>query len=387
VTRFAIPLAAVTLVTGCFYTDPINQRPSIGIDPASSDPVFRGDNVQLFSVVDDPDGVQAEVQLTWHGYLCGDATDPATCDLDPAFYTSTNANAAFTVPILRADGVTQVTSVLVQLDAVDEGGASARPSQQLVIPIGDHPPVLDVRKVSRHGYVVGTPVDLFAKYSDPDDPLSAACVDPEPPASCVTVSWGPVVGPQVDSTSTLVDLAPDISDPLNLVVGKRFTPDNLPANIGEWRIPVVATDPDGVENDQLITIDVGKDQPPCIAEVAPIVPPAGTSLQISDPTLFSVPVVVDDLDVYPPNPSDPILGTATFSWTIVPPGGTRQPFGTGDSVDFDPSGFHAGDVVELRVEIFDRNNTPIPCAPTEPTCSLTSDPSCIQRQTWSVEVR
>src|SRR5262249_11884676 len=154
--------------------------------------------------VDDPD-LEDSVSLTWHAYLCTDATDIGTCDLDPGFYTSTNASAAFVVPITRADGVTQVTSVLVLLAAVDDGGAMARPEQKTIIPIGERPPDVELRKIGRNGYVVGTPIDLFAKYSDLDDTIDQ-----------VTVDWQ-IVSPQVDSTFTLVDLPPDLTDPLHPV--------------------------------------------------------------------------------------------------------------------------------------------------------------------------
>jgi len=249
-----------------------------------------------------------------------------------------------------------------------------------VIPIGDRPPDLDVRKVSRHGYVIGTPVDMFAKYTDLDD-----VVDGHP---AVTVTWL-VVAPTVSSDFTFVDLAPDLSDPLNPVVGKRLTPGTDPTtDVGEWRVEITAMDPEAATNQQLLTVDVVADHPPCIAEVAPIVPPAGTSLPLSEPTLFSVPVVIDDLDVYPPDPSDPILGVTRFSWTIMQPGTSSfQPFGTADAVDFDPAGYHPGDVVQIRVEIFDRKNTGIACDVADPTCSVISDPTCIQRQTWQVEVQ
>jgi hypothetical protein len=40
----------------------------------------------------------------------------------------------------------------------------------------------------------------------------------------------------------------------------------------------------------------------------------------------------------------------------------------------------------MRVEIFDRKSTPIPCADGLATCAI-SQPACIQRQTWRVEVR
>jgi hypothetical protein len=88
-----------------------------------------------------------------------------------------------------------------------------------------------------------------------------------------------------------------------------------------------------------------------------------------------------------------VLRPTTFSWSILPPGAsTRQPLAvTGNQVALDPASYSPGDIVELRVEIADRamilNNTAISCADNIPTCSVISDASCIQRQTWRVEVR
>ena len=59
----------------------------------------------------------------------------------------------------------------------------------------------------------------------------------------------------------------------------------------------------------------------CIAQVSPIVPPAGAALPITEPTLFRVPVVIDDRDVYPPQPDDSSLGVTKFQWSVLGPGG------------------------------------------------------------------
>ena len=59
----------------------------------------------------------------------------------------------------------------------------------------------------------------------------------------------------------------------------------------------------------------------------------------------------------------------------------------GNSLAFDPAAYALGDVVELRVQIYDRSATPISCADSEQACSVISQPACLQRQTWRVEVR
>jgi hypothetical protein len=100
-------------------------------------------------------------------------------------------------------------------------------------------------------------------------------------------------------------------------------------------------------------------------------------------------VVTDDLDPYPSVPNDPVVGTTEFHWSIVPPGGTRQPLTgvTGNAVALDPDSYMPGDLLELRVEIQDRNHRAVSCPDTDLTCSLTTDATCSQRLTWRVEVR
>jgi hypothetical protein len=106
--------------------------------------------------------------------------------------------------------------------------------------------------------------------------------------------------------------------------------------------------------------------------------------------VFQVPLVEDELDAYPRLSSDPAFGTATFAWSILAPGAaTRQLLvgATGNAIDFDPAAFTPGQLVELRVEVFDRNHAAIACPDDAPTCVSDARPACTQRQTWRLEVR
>jgi hypothetical protein len=112
-------------------------------------------------------------------------------------------------------------------------------------------------------------------------------------------------------------------------------------------------------------------------------------LPVTEPTLFQVALVTDDLDSYPRLSTDPLFGTTAFAWSILPPGASERQLlvgTTGNTVDFDPGGFTPGDIVELRVEIFDRKQTPIQCADDLATCAIAAA-GCIQRQTWRLEAR
>jgi hypothetical protein len=199
--------------------------------------------------------------------------------------------------------------------------------------------------------------------------------------------------PATQQTGSLVDLplAQDPADPAHLQFGKVFTPPGL----GDWDIQVTAKDPqhsDAMPHQAVehLSLHVVPDHAPCLAQwdpAATTVP--NTTIPMSDPTLFQVLVVADDLDPFPSVPNDPILGTTEFHWSIVPPGGTRQQLSgvTGAGVALDPGAYTPGDIVELRVEIQDRNHTLVNCPAGDLTCSVISDPSCLQRLTWNVEVR
>jgi len=357
-------------LSGCFYTDPINQRPSLNIhqtDPGRA--VYRNTTLAFSAIAIDPDG--DPVAVTWRAYACTGS------DCDPAEFDS-GADTTFTVltPTLRKTGGVFDTLHIV-LDARDSRGATARPSQTLDLNVIDAPPTLALRKEARNTYVVGTDIGLYAKVGDVDDGYAA--LDP--------LAWV-VHGPPTMATSyTLVELpvAQDPADPTHHQFGKTFTP----AGLGDWDIEVTATDPSRSMTIADLPVSVVADHPPCLAQWDPTATPvAGTTVPMTDPTLFQVLVVADDLDPFPSTPSR-LYGTTEFHWSIVPPNGMRQSLTgvTGSGIALDPDSYTPGDLVELRVEIQDRKHTAVNCPATDLTCSVISDPSCLQRLSWRVEVR
>jgi hypothetical protein len=357
------------LASGCFYIDPINQRPSADIIQRTSGTLYRGDDLVLDASTYDPEGQTVEV--VWRAYACTDATTPDGCDAAP-FYTDVLTTVSILVPKLRADKVTPVSALRVILEAHDSDGAVAKPSQELLVAVEDKPPDLTPSASPREGNVRGTAIDLYVKVGDQDD--GAAAVKP--------LDWQ-VFGPASQPAYTLVDKGALPQDPTQF--WKVFTP----MGTGDWDIQITATDPLGAQTVAHLPITVVDDHAPCLAQWAPLAPPAGSTLPMQDPTLFEVLVVQDDLDPYPAVPTDPVKGTTEFSWSILPPGATtRQPLAIdGNSVALDPASYKPGDVLELRVEIQDRNHTAIPCADSVDVCSVISDTTCNQRLTWHVEVR
>jgi hypothetical protein len=365
-------LPVLALSTGCFYTDPINQRPSIEISTRSSETVFRGMSVTLDAEANDPEG--QIVKFTWRAYACTDATTPAGCDQMP--YDGSDLPAfTFAVPVMRVDQPVDVTALRIVLEGIDDHGATAKPDSVLVIPIGDAPPMLEVGKSVRPSYVVNTAVTLFAKYSDPDDDVTLETID-----------WH-VFTPAQSATFTLDDTGADPIDAQHLQKAKKF----VPMAPGSWDVQVTVTDPTGTPVVAHIDVDVDADAPPCIATYQPTAPLdlASPPLPLDTAKLFSISRVADDLDPYPTDPSDPVLGTTTFSWSLLGPGATAfAPLGvTGNGVVLDPGAYTVGDELELRVDITDRTDTQLTCPDSDLTCAVVAGSSCIQRLTWRVEVR
>ncbi|CAN5665572.1 hypothetical protein BH11MYX1_BH11MYX1_17580 [soil metagenome] len=356
-------------LSGCFYTDSINQRPSLDIhqvDPGAA--VYHNNTLAFAAIKNDPDG--DSVAVTWRAYAC----TGTICD--QAEFTS-GADTTFTVttPATRTNG--EVFDTLhVVLEGRDVHGATARPSQTLDLNVIDAPPTLVLSKDARNSYVVGTDIGIYARVGDLDDGFANVTLGP-------WIAMAPASAANITLSETLA-VAPD-ADPRFEQLGMKFTP----MAIGDWNIEVTATDPGGLAATEELPVSVVADHPPCLAQWEPTATPvAGTTVPMTDPTLFQILVVSDDLDPFPSPPSDP-FGTTEFHWSIVPPNGTRQLLTgvTGSGVALDPDSYTPGDIVELRVEIQDRKHTAVNCPATDLTCSVISDQSCLQRLSWRVEVR
>ena len=371
-------IAMLTGMSGCFYLDSINQRPGAQIELVDADKIrFRGDEVSLRANTNDPEG--DVVSYLWRAYACGaPIADEEDCDAVP-FASGALAEITFAIADAR-DAGTAPTNIVVKLQVTDEFGAVALPLPQVTIPVAGRAPTLELAAFSRYAaggtFVENAPIDLFARVSDGDDGPAALTLAWEllPPVGGTTAFVAP--------TSTTI---PD-PDPAFLQLGRQVVPNVT----GSWELRVRATDPSNNVVEDSIELIVVPDGAPCLAQLQPIIPPVGNALPITAPTLFRVPVVADDLDPYPLVPNDPIFRAPKFQWSIQPPGGSTHvvvPNATSNSLAIDPASFATGDILEVRVQIYDRKNTVIPCADGEATCSTISDVSCRQRQTWRVEIR
>ncbi|HEX7703427.1 MAG TPA: hypothetical protein VF403_21955, partial [Kofleriaceae bacterium] len=339
------------------------------------DPValHRGDQVTVEGVADDPDGDIVAYQ--WRAYACNQTGDVQTCDKTESDSGVDHEFKPFipTKFLDQPDTQLELNTLHITLEGRDSYGATARPSQVLDLSVGDAAPTLMLRKDPRHTYVVNVPIGIYAQIGDPDNDLSQITLGNP------WLAEGPALADNQMLTATQ-----DTMDP------SRFAAQFTPNAIGDWTIDVTATDPSQVSTQTLLPIHVDLDHAPCLAQWDPTATSVpNTTIPITDPTLFQVLVVSDDLDPYPSLPNDQIFGTTEFHWSIVPPGGTRQALSgvTGSGVALDPDSYTPGDIVELRVEIQDRNHTAVNCPDTDLTCSVISDQSCLQRLTWRVEVR
>lgn len=359
---------------GCFYVEPINQRPSLDIRATSSDPVFRGGAVTLEAITSDPE--RQAVALLWRAYACTDATAAGGCDADP-IYTGAAASATIAVPAFRVDpdGAgpalgAAVESLRVVLEGRDDHGAAARPDQVLIVPVLNAPPTLALRAAPTHAAVIATPVDVYARYGDVDDS----------PGN-VTLEWTAFSPSQVPAALTEVAVPPD-GDPAHLQEGRRFTPQVT----GNWDLRVVAVDRAGARTEEHLTVTVADDGPPCLDVWEPAAP--AQAVPITAPALVRVIQVRDDLDAFPRISADPAVGEPEFEWSIKVGAGPREALSNAvPAIAFDPQAYAPGTIVELRVEIFDRKRTPIGCTDDAQTCSVISQPGCVQRQTWRLEAR
>ena len=159
-------MVLASVLSGCFYTDPINQRPSIAIhQSAPGDPVARGmQDVVFNAVTNDPDG--DVVAVAWRAYAC----DHTACD---ATEFQSGADTAFRiveVPLTNAAG-TSYDTLEIRLEGHDALGATAKPSQTLDIHLDDAAPAIQMRADPRPA-VTDAAIGVYALVTDADDSVT-----------------------------------------------------------------------------------------------------------------------------------------------------------------------------------------------------------------------
>jgi hypothetical protein len=361
-------VAAAVLLTGCFYIDPIVPRPGITINRAEppNDVPHRGAAFTLTADFDNPKPRFGTYD--WQAFACNvDGSGNEACD-GLEFFLGNELRAVMTVPVRTSD-LRLVNRIKVKVAVKDDVGAAATAEENIAVV--DGPPI--VVPTESGTLAVGTPVELSMRFNDPDDALNT--LSPLPPN---------VIGRAL-SAYTLTPEDEQI-DPMSPYRTRRF--ELIAHEAGLWHVAFFVQDPSGLLTEAQIDFTIQPDNPPCLAQWEPIASPAA-ALPVSEPTVFQVPLVTDNLDAYPPISSEPPFGTTAFEWSILRPGAAMREVlagATGNRIDFDPAAFTPGDLVEIRVQIYDHNNVAVSCPDNQPTCALVT-PGCLQRQTWRVEVR
>ena len=351
--------AAAAVLAGCFYTGAINDRPSAEIRRTSTGEILRG-SVQTFAaVLEDPNG--DPLTTHWNGEACN---QDGVC---ASIQTGTAPVFDVAVPV-DVEGKPTV-QLRVHLDVADSYGAVARPPQLLELPVGNRPPTVTIQPHGR---------DLGGRFpTDVPIVVSIEAGDPDRDEVTLDVQLFPARASN-PADRRWTELPPPVAG------GRAW--ELLPDVDGEWRVRVIASD--GV--DELVgerTLIVAPDQAPCLGALDPAPAPAG--LVLDAPRRLTVLSVDDDLDIYPwPPPDDPYLGPAELRWSVRAPGATGFAEVARDvaALELDPAQFAPGDLVGVRVEVGDRTGRTVACGPDAPTCSDRQD-TCLQRQTWFLEVR
>jgi hypothetical protein len=355
----AVALAAST--AGCFYSEPINERPSAEIQRVDAGVPTRGGRLSFRALVSDPD--EDPMDITWRFQACA--------GVSPCSSEETGTEQIFNIDIPASIDELPVTRITVDLDVKDRPyGATARPAQHLELDVVNNEPTVSIQRTGREldgKFPPNVPITVNARGMD---------VDPD----TLTLAWE--LFPPRNSTSVV--MLQDLPDPPSGGEARFFIPDVD----GEWMVRVTVDDGiDTFTGERPIL--VVPDPAPCLGALDPAPPPPSSSLVLDQPRRISVLSVEDDLDIFPaPPPNDPYLGPAELRWYVRAPGQTSFTLvdtGVG-GVELDPAQYDPGDHLDVRVEIDDRMNRTIPCAEDVATCSVTQD-TCLQRQTWSVEVR
>lgn len=357
--------------TGCFFTDPINDRPVARISIENDPPFHKGSTVMFDAAKSVDDDADDDLRAHWRAFACSSASPPI-CEPLVDSVTKENLVDAFELDIPMDLSLDTMATINVELRVEDDSGASGLAIESIVIE--NRIPTINVsldegpNQRPGGGPVLGLPVSLTAEPVDEDGDEPVLSWDFEGPPTSLRAS---VVFNQIGPNTYELDA-------------------DVP---GGWKFLLSADDGVGGVGEREVTFDVSADLEPCIQATDPVaVDGASYIVERSDgPRRFAVLHVVDELDVFPlADGLHPAIEQTRFSWKIATPdtNGALVPLSGHVVSDYvlDPSAFSPGDLVELQVEASDRV-TRDACDSAQTVCSSSILPNCFQRLTWGVEIR
>ena len=360
--------AALVSATGCLYLDSINTPPQAEIEVTQERDYFRGEQISFSagkSSDTDGDGLfyrfAAEVCGS-SGAVCAPLTDLA------ADLSVLRIDLPTTVPG-RDDVAVDVVRAMVTVT----DGRGAISIAEASWPVGNAPPTVQLQAQSDYErgdnqFPVTLPIQIVALVGDTDD-------DPADTVLEWRISDRPLQS-QTGQYSFEELTGPTVLDP-----AYELVPD-VP---GAWEVTVAATDTAGTTIEETITLTVTGDAAPCITGISRDAGIVHLLDADATPVEFAVLQVIDEFDPFPGGQD----GAAEFRWFISAPGSVELVATGADSPGFtiDPTQYAPGDAFQLRIEALDRVVDHEPsCAVDQPTCSFDSN-SCLQRLTWSIEIR
>jgi hypothetical protein len=353
---------------GCF-TDPVNERPTVSIDPLP-DPPHRSVVLSFHATAHDD---QSEpLQFAW-----GAADTASACaDGDPLPGTPSQVGPKNT--FMTSFDTAGWHCVFVTV--TDSFNASS--SAVMALRIDDLPPkAVILQVVPGTGALVQPPAN-FPLYSNLRFTASGSS-DTDTHVPLKNVSWtlarpsAPMAGLQDPCDMSTTDFCLSQPEP------------------GPYTLTLTVTDGDGMTDTATQMFTVATDQPPCIQLTDPSwdVPLPENP---DSPLTLNVTSVIDDGDPLPvPNGQMP-MGSFTWSWRKATMGSftglfTFQALNPGPSFEFPGGMFQLLDMVQVRVEANDRMKTrpaPVQCTADDLVCDdVSAPPGCHRWVTWNVVFR
>lgn len=337
---------------GCF-TDPINRAPVVTSINADVLPVMRGKPASFTATAYDPDSDSVTVSWAQRSGGCPDLSQAPT--------------PAVTKERFPVEGTETTGPFCVWAFATDRYGAVGMKNHDFVP--GNLPPVAMMALLSPKA------ASLYPLYTTFE--LSNESKDPE--ADSFTSEWDfdRPPGSMAQLLATGCSMAASHND---VHCFKADVP-------GQYTVTLTVTTEDNQSSTDTKTYTVNMDTLPCIAMPDPRIdgtPPL-------DPTQaqsFTVAMVIDDGDPYPPPPltSD----VAHFNWFFTVKDALVSVEHDYPTLPIPTNQYHEGDVAKIRVEVHDRNRKAVDdaffrCGDAADLCAGDPlRPTCYQRVTWTV---